>query len=86
MSNHFNRPFNRSKENGRRLGYMGHLIDMLDSLNLLVLVSQEFRALVEFSLTENELEDWKIITDPADGKLTLALKSQKSFLVRFNSN
>lgn len=74
----------RSEEKGRRLGYMGHLIDMFDSLNLLVLVSHQFRALVESSLTEAELEDWKSITDPTDGKLAAALKSQKSFLVSFS--
>lgn len=62
---------------------MGHLIDMFDSLNLLVLVSHQFRALVESNLTEEELEDWKSITDPTDGKLAAALKSQKSFLVNF---
>lgn len=75
-------PLHRSEKNGRRLGYMGHLIDMFDSLNLLVLVSHQFRALVESNLSEQEVEDWKSITDPTDGKLAAELKAQKSFLVR----
>lgn len=60
---------------------MGHLIDMFDSLNLLVLVSHQFRALVESSLAADEMDDWNSIIDPTDGKLTASLKAQKSFLV-----
>lgn len=71
----------RSAPKGRRLGYMGHLIDMFDSLNLLVLVSHQFRALVESSLAADEMDDWNSIIDPTDGKLTASLKAQKSFLV-----
>lgn len=73
--------FCRSEPKGRRLGYMGHLIDIFDSLNLLVLVSHQFRALVESNLTAEELEDWNSIIDPTYGKLTAALKAQKTFLV-----
>lgn len=72
--------FNRSQEKGRRLGYMGHLIDMFDSLNLLVLVSHQFRALVESNLTDDERAYWKLVTDPTNGYLVMALKAQKSYL------
>lgn len=54
---------------------------MLEILNSLVSVSQEFRALVESSLKQEQLNEWKILTEPTDGKLALALNSQKSFLV-----
>lgn len=76
----------RSKENGRRLGYMGHLIYMFDSLNLLVLVSHQFRALVESNLTEDELSFWKLVTDPTNGYLVSALKAQKSYLGGIDPN
>lgn len=76
----------RSKENGRRLGYMGHLIYMFDSLNLLVLVSHQFRALVESNLTEDELDFWKLVTDPNNGYLVSALKKQKSYLGGIDPN
>lgn len=76
----------RSKENGRRLGYMGHLIYMFDSLNLLVLVSHQFRALVESNLTEDELSYWKLVTDPTNGYLVSALKAQKSYLGGIDPN
>lgn len=62
------------------MGYMGHLIDMFDSLNLLVLVSHQFRALVESNLSEEDLEYWQLVTSPTDGYLVKALKAQKSFL------
>ncbi|XP_031622169.1 serine/threonine-protein phosphatase 6 regulatory subunit 3-B [Contarinia nasturtii] len=76
----------QSKENGRRLGYMGHLIYMFDSLNLLVLVSHQFRALVESNLTEDELSYWKLVTDPNNGYLVSALKQQKSYLGGIDPN
>lgn len=71
---------------GRRLGYMGHLIYMLDSLNLLVMVSPQFRALVESSLTEDELTCWNQLTDPTNGQLASALKIQKSYLGGIDPN
>lgn len=76
----------RSKENGRRLGYMGHLIDMFDSLNLLVLVSHKFRALVESNLSDDELSYWKLVTEQTDGYLVTALKAQKSYLGGIDPN
>lgn len=76
----------RSEENGRRLGYMGHLIYMFDSLNLLVLVSHQFRALVESNLTEDEMSYWKLVTDPTNGYLVSALKAQKSYLGGIDPN
>lgn len=68
------------------MGYMGHLIDMFDSLNLLVLVSHQFRALVESNLAEADLEYWQLVTNPTDGYLVKALKAQKSFLGGIDPN
>lgn len=65
---------------------MGHLIYMFDSLNLLVLVSHQFRALVESNLTEDELAFWKLVTDPTSGYLVSALKAQKSYLGGIDPN
>lgn len=65
---------------------MGHLIDMFDSLNLLVLVSHQFRALVESNLPEEDVEYWQLVTNPIDGYLVKALKAQKSFLGGIDPN
>lgn len=59
---------------------------MFDSLNLLVLVSHQFRALVESNLTEDELAFWKLVTDPNNGYLVSALKAQKSYLGGIDPN
>lgn len=65
---------------------MGHLIYMFDSLNLLVLVSHQFRALVESNLTDDELSYWRLVTDPTTGYLVSALKAQKSYLGGIDPN
>lgn len=39
------------EKGGRRLGYMGHLIDILSAINSTMSVSEEFRALIMNSLT-----------------------------------
>lgn len=39
------------EKEGRRLGYMGHLIDILSAINSTISVSEEFRALILNSLT-----------------------------------
>lgn len=59
---------------------------MFDSLNLLVLVSHQFRALVESNLTEDELSYWKLVTEPTNGYLVSALKAQKSYLGGIDPN
>lgn len=59
---------------------------MFDSLNLLVLVSHQFRALVESNLTEDEMSYWKLVTDPNNGYLVSALKQQKSYLGGIDPN
>lgn len=41
---------------GRRLGYMGHLIDILSAINSTISASEEFRALIESSLTATVVE------------------------------
>lgn len=58
---------------------------MFDSLNLLVLVSHQFRALVESNLTEDEMSYWRLVTDP-NGYLVSALKAQKSYLGGIDPN
>lgn len=65
---------------------MGHLIDMMDALNLLVLVSHQFRALVESNLSETDATEWQTIINPTDGHLVIALKAQKSFLGGIDPN
>lgn len=40
---------------GRRLGYMGHLIDILSAINSTISVSEEFRALIESSLKTSSM-------------------------------
>lgn len=42
---------------GRRLGYMGHLIDALGYVKATVSASDEFRALIESSLSSNIVGD-----------------------------
>ena len=60
---------------------MGHLIEILDALVSCFCVSEELRALVESSLNEIELENWKKISDSNDGYLTKTLEIQKRYLV-----
>lgn len=50
------------------------------------MVSPQFRALVESSLTDDELTYWKQLTDPTNGYLASALKIQKSYLGGIDPN
>lgn len=66
----------------RRLGYMGHLIDMFETLVTNMSVSEEFSALVESTLEQDDVKDrWRRVTQPATGELSVILAEQKRFLV-----
>jgi hypothetical protein len=43
---------NSQKSGGRRMGYMGHLVDILGAVQSTITASDEFRALIESSLTK----------------------------------
>ena len=62
---------------GRRMGYMGHLIDILGAVQSTISASDEFRALIESSLTtqisgEGEpapVDGWRSILQTNDEEL-----------------
>lgn len=69
----------RSQQNGgRRMGYMGHLIEILGAAQSTTSASDEFRALIESSLSSNiggegepapestSVDEWRQILDAAD--------------------
>lgn len=68
------------EDHRRRLGYMGHLTEMLDALAVNMNGSDEIRALVQSTLTAEEQEDWTKLTDGADSYLATTLSVQKRFL------
>ncbi|XP_058125399.1 serine/threonine-protein phosphatase 6 regulatory subunit 3 [Anopheles ziemanni] len=68
------------EEHRRRLGYMGHLTEMLDALAVNMNGSDELRALVQATLTVDEQEDWTKLTDGADSYLATTLSVQMRFL------
>lgn len=69
---------------GRRLGYMGHLIQILDSLVSSYTMSEELRALIDSTLVEDEMVLWQKIIAEEDGELTVEMKQQKRFLADHN--
>lgn len=71
---------------GRRLGYMGHLIEIFDQLVSNISKSDELRALVESSLTEVELELWKQIIAADNGDLVKILEVQRKYLANHIPN
>ncbi|XP_055690524.1 serine/threonine-protein phosphatase 6 regulatory subunit 3-B [Lutzomyia longipalpis] len=74
----------RETNQGRRLGYMGHLIQILDSLVSSYTMSEELRALIDSTLEEDELVLWRKITAVDDGELTEEINMQKRFLADHN--
>lgn len=86
--NIFDITINRSQIKGRRLGYMGHLIEMLDALVSSMGVSDEFCALVEKSFINDDAENerWKQITEIDTGHLERVLGLQKKFLANSDPN
>ncbi|XP_035914176.1 serine/threonine-protein phosphatase 6 regulatory subunit 3 isoform X2 [Anopheles stephensi] len=73
--------FNDDATGGRtRLGYMGHLLEMLDALSTTMNLSEEIRALVQSTLTEPEKEHLQTIMEGDDSVLAKTLATQKRFL------
>ncbi|ETN60975.1 hypothetical protein AND_007386 [Anopheles darlingi] len=68
------------KEPFRRLGFMGHLIEMLDALTTSMKLSSEICALVQSTLDEKEKEDWEKLAEGDDSELATTLAMQKKYL------
>ncbi|XP_058066021.1 serine/threonine-protein phosphatase 6 regulatory subunit 3 [Anopheles bellator] len=71
---------NEQQKEHRRLGYMGHLIEMLDALATSMKLSEEICALVQSTLNEDERELWSTIAECDDNELARTLAVQKRFL------
>ncbi|XP_052899541.1 serine/threonine-protein phosphatase 6 regulatory subunit 3 [Anopheles moucheti] len=71
---------NNSQFEFGRLGYMGHLIEMFDSLSTTLKLSEEIRALVQSTLTEEEKQSLSTLIDGDDSQLAQTLAVQKKFL------
>lgn len=54
---------------------------MFDLLVSSMLASDQFRALVESNIDEQDQDNWNTITHPETGELAKELKLQRSFLV-----
>uniref|UniRef100_A0A182M0B4 Uncharacterized protein n=1 Tax=Anopheles culicifacies TaxID=139723 RepID=A0A182M0B4_9DIPT len=63
-----------------RIGYMGHLIEMFDSLCTTLKLSEEFRALVQSTLTPKEQSTLSMIVDGENSALAQILAKQRKFL------
>jgi hypothetical protein len=78
----------QQREKGaRRLGYMGHLIDILSAINSTMSASEEFRALLMNSLTATDEgidvgEKWNQILDTCENELS----EQKRLLANCDPN
>lgn len=69
-------------ENKRpRLGYMGHLIEIFDILLSSAISCDKYRALIESNLSEDELNNWKMLTDLNEGEIIKEIKIQQQYLV-----
>uniref|UniRef100_A0A182JKZ3 Uncharacterized protein n=1 Tax=Anopheles atroparvus TaxID=41427 RepID=A0A182JKZ3_ANOAO len=71
---------NEKNVDSRRLGYMGHLTEMFEALAVNTNVSEELRALVQSTLTLEEQEEWKKLSDGAESYLGKTLSVQTRFL------
>ncbi|KAM7357858.1 phosphatase 6 regulatory subunit 1-like protein fmt isoform 2-T5 [Cochliomyia hominivorax] len=70
-----------SAEKGRRLGYMGHLINIFKHITNCISESEHIGALIESNLKDdNERELWQSIVNVTDGDLTKALSTQSKLL------
>uniref|UniRef100_A0A1L8DX92 Putative sap family cell cycle dependent phosphatase-associated protein n=1 Tax=Nyssomyia neivai TaxID=330878 RepID=A0A1L8DX92_9DIPT len=74
----------QERNQGRRLGYMGHLIEILDSLVSCYTMSEELCALIDSTLNEDERALWQKITATSEGALMVELAMQKRFLADHN--
>lgn len=72
-------------ENGRRLGYMGHLMKIFKHITACISESDHIGALIESNLSDTELEQWKLLVKPDDGEFTQALAVQKRMLANCNA-
>lgn len=72
-------------ENGRRLGYMGHLMKIFKHITACISESDHIGALIESNLSDTELEQWKLLVKPDDGEFTMALAVQKRMLANCNA-
>ncbi|XP_018793418.1 PREDICTED: serine/threonine-protein phosphatase 6 regulatory subunit 3-B isoform X1 [Bactrocera latifrons] len=76
-----------SAENGRRLGYMGHLIKIFKHITNSISESEHIGALIESNLSDEcELKLWQSIINPTDGDLTKALATQNKMLANCNAH
>ncbi|XP_065361645.1 serine/threonine-protein phosphatase 6 regulatory subunit 3 isoform X2 [Calliphora vicina] len=70
-----------SAEKGRRLGYMGHLINIFKYITQSISESKHIGALIESNLKDdNERDLWQSIVNATDGDLTKALNTQSKLL------
>ncbi|XP_075164622.1 phosphatase 6 regulatory subunit 1-like protein fmt isoform X2 [Haematobia irritans] len=75
---------NEGQNKGRRLGYMGHLIKIIEHITTCISESKHIGALIESNLKDDaEREVWKSITDSTDGELTQALTIQSKQLANW---
>lgn len=72
-------------ENGRRLGYMGHLMKIFKHITMCISESDHIGALIESNLNDTELEQWKLLVKPEDGEFTKALAIQNHMLANCNA-
>ncbi|XP_055911162.1 serine/threonine-protein phosphatase 6 regulatory subunit 3 isoform X2 [Eupeodes corollae] len=72
-------------ENGRRLGYMGHLMKIFKHITACISESDHIGALIESNLSDTELEQWQLLVQPDDGEFTLALALQNRMLANCNA-
>ncbi|XP_055840706.1 serine/threonine-protein phosphatase 6 regulatory subunit 3 isoform X2 [Episyrphus balteatus] len=72
-------------ENGRRLGYMGHLMKIFKHITACISESDHIGALIESNLSDTELEQWQLLVKPDDGEFTMALAVQNRMLANCNA-
>lgn len=80
----WNENFQSQTSGGRRMGYMGHLVDIMGAVQSTLTTSDEFRALIESSLTPQDggdgeslsVDQWRRALQSNEDEL----KTQKRFL------
>lgn len=71
-----------SESRGRRLGYMGHLIEILSAVQSTMQASEEFCALIEKDLDEETIDKWRAMLTANDDEL----RAQKRLLADCDPN
>ncbi|KAH8379019.1 hypothetical protein KR009_002695 [Drosophila setifemur] len=75
----------QAAEKGRRLGYMGHLIKILQHITSCISQSEHIAALISGSLSDEEEQKlWQSLIDAETGEFTLAAKQQTQLLANCN--